>query len=222
MIGNNLVRLLFVTMRQKLLLYPEAFWAFYGSVWEIIGSGGGPLVVPWQWNADKNSISSILTVYRKSAYRLRQLPPSPAYCDLKKRGGGLYCHWVLLLSSTMSQTSLYCCALVFRAPLNVSPSSPDKSSVSPLASCPLTSRNLLLYFDQHIHIWTLTISHHYQGRTDSNTVNLFHSEGMDLTCILASRDSLLGKHWPILSLGARFWVEEQKIWWLWQTQIKYK
>ena len=29
-------------------------------------------------------------------------------------------------------------------------------------------------------------SHHYQGRIDFNTVNLFHSAGMDLACILAN------------------------------------
>ena len=35
-----------------------------------------------------------------------------------------------------------------------------------------------------------TFSHHYQGRIDFNTVNLFHSAGMDLACILASREGL--------------------------------
>ena len=33
-------------------------------------------------------------------------------------------------------------------------------------------------------------SHHYQGRIEFNTVNLFHSAGMDLACILASRVGL--------------------------------
>ena len=33
-------------------------------------------------------------------------------------------------------------------------------------------------------------SHHYQGRIDFTTVNLFHSAGMDLACILASREGL--------------------------------
>ena len=35
-----------------------------------------------------------------------------------------------------------------------------------------------------------TFSHHYQGRIDFNTSNLFHSAGMDLACILASREGL--------------------------------
>ena len=35
-----------------------------------------------------------------------------------------------------------------------------------------------------------SFSHHYQGRIDFNTVNLFHSAGMDLACILASREGL--------------------------------
>ena len=33
-------------------------------------------------------------------------------------------------------------------------------------------------------------SHHYQGRIDFNTVNLFHSTGMDLAGIPASRVGL--------------------------------
>ena len=33
-------------------------------------------------------------------------------------------------------------------------------------------------------------SHHYQGRIDFNTVNLFHSTGMHLACILARREGL--------------------------------
>ena len=35
-----------------------------------------------------------------------------------------------------------------------------------------------------------TFSHHYQGRIDFNTVNLFHSTGMDSACILGSRVGL--------------------------------
>ena len=49
MIGKGLVWLLFVTMRQRLLLYPEAFWAFYGSVCEMIG-GRVVLVVDFGGN----------------------------------------------------------------------------------------------------------------------------------------------------------------------------
>ena len=37
---------------------------------------------------------------------------------------------------------------------------------------------------------TDTFSHHYQGRIDFTTVNLFHSAGMDLACIFASREGL--------------------------------
>ena len=33
-----------------------------------------------------------------------------------------------------------------------------------------------------------SFSHHYQGRIDFNTVNLFHSTGMHLVCILARRE----------------------------------
>ena len=36
----------------------------------------------------------------------------------------------------------------------------------------------------------ISFSHHYQGRIDFTTVNLFHSAGMDLACILASREGL--------------------------------
>ena len=36
----------------------------------------------------------------------------------------------------------------------------------------------------------LAFSHHYQGRIDFNTVNLFHSTGMDLAGIPASRVGL--------------------------------
>ena len=36
----------------------------------------------------------------------------------------------------------------------------------------------------------IPFSHHYQGRIEFNTVNLFHSTGMDSACILASRVGL--------------------------------
>ena len=34
------------------------------------------------------------------------------------------------------------------------------------------------------------LSHQYQGRIDFTTINLFHPAGMDLACILASREGL--------------------------------
>ena len=47
-------------------------------------------------------------------------------------------------------------------------------------------------FPIHPESWwsTDTFSHHYQGRIDFNTDNLFHSAGMDFVCIPASRIGL--------------------------------
>ena len=55
----------------------------------------------------------------------------------------------------------------------------------------------------HVHVFTdldhklpifskveFAFSHHYQGRIDFNTVNLFHSTGMHLACILSRREGL--------------------------------
>ena len=57
--------------------------------------------------------------------------------------------------------------------------------------------------------WNSAFSHHYQGRVDFDTVNLFHFAGMDLAYILASRGGLtnpfprgkIGQSFPCRGLG---------------------
>ena len=62
-------------------------------------------------------------------------------------------------------------------------------SMSQLLS-PKLSKRMWDQFNLSSILACVSFSHHYQGRIDFNTVNLFHSTGMDLAGIPASRVGL--------------------------------